>query len=119
MHLRSNHPRTGRGAGLRTYALAAGTAALLSAVVVSSAQAAAVTPPLGSAAGFAAVAATTITNTGPTVVTGDIGVSPGTAIVGFPPGTITGTKYTGNDGPAVSAAADAETAYDAGRGPAL
>ena len=116
MHLCSNHLRTGRGVGLRTCALAAGTAALLSTVVVASAQAAAVTPPLGSAAGFAAVAATTITNTGPTVVTGDIGVSPGTAIVGFPPGTITGTMYSGNDGPAVSAAADAETAYDMAAG---
>ena len=116
MHLRSNHPRTGRGVRLRSYALAAASAALLSAVVVSSAQAVAVTPPLGTAADFAAVAATTITNTGPTVVDGDIGVSPGTAIVGFPPGTLNGTQYTGNDGPAVSAAADAETAYDMAAG---
>ncbi|HEY4938666.1 MAG TPA: hypothetical protein VIJ69_06525, partial [Actinomycetota bacterium] len=54
------------------------TAFLLSPVLLAlPAQAAAVTPFLGSAVNFAAVAATTITNTGNTVVTGDIGVSPG------------------------------------------
>jgi hypothetical protein len=111
MHLCSNHLRTGRGVGLRTYALAAGTAALLSAVVVSSAQAAAVTPPLGSAVNYAAVAATTITSTGQTVVTGDLGVSPGSAVVGFPPGIVNGTIHAG-DAPALTARNDANTAYN-------
>ena len=46
--------------------------------------------PLNSAAKFLALAGSTITNTGPTVITGgDIGLSPGSAVTGFPPGTLT------------------------------
>jgi hypothetical protein len=83
----------------------------LAALAAPSAQGAATTPSLGSAANFAAVAATTITNTGPTVVNGNLGVYPGTAVVGFPPGTVNGTIYAGVP-PADTAAADAETAYN-------
>jgi hypothetical protein len=75
------------------------------------AEAVATSPPLGTAANFAVVAATTVTNTGATVVTGDIGVSPGTAVVGFPPGIVTGTIHAA-DGPASAAAADVLTAYN-------
>ena len=39
---------------------------------------------------FAVLAGSTVTNSGPTVVTGNVGVSPGSAITGFPPGTATG-----------------------------
>jgi hypothetical protein len=81
------------------------------ALAAPAAEGAATTPPLNSAASFAAVAATTITNTGPTVINGNLGVDPGTAVVGFPPGTVNGTIYTGG-GPAATAAADAETAYN-------
>ena len=48
---------------------------------------------LGRASTFAVLAGSTIVNTGSTVITGDIGVSPLDAIVGFPPGTYSGTAY--------------------------
>jgi type VI secretion system secreted protein VgrG len=48
--------------------------------------------PLASTASYAVLASTTVTSTGATHLTGDLGLSPGTSVTGFPPGTITGTK---------------------------
>jgi ice-binding like protein len=76
------------------------------AVIVLNASAAFAQPSLGSAGNFGALGATTVTNTGLTVVTGDVGVSPGTAITGFPPGVVTGTIHPG-DMVAAQAHADA------------
>ena len=59
---------------------AAGFAVLLSGVAVLWAQAS-----LGTAQSFAVLGGSTVTNTGPTVLTGDLGVSPGAAITGFLP----------------------------------
>jgi hypothetical protein len=81
--------------------------------VVAAAQGAAnaaIAPPLGSAANFAVLAATTVTNTGSTVLTGDLGVSPGTAVTGFPPGT-SGTVHPG-DAVAATAQTDLTAAYN-------
>ncbi|MBA3572094.1 MAG: DUF3494 domain-containing protein, partial [Pyrinomonadaceae bacterium] len=69
-------------------------------------------PSLGTAASFAVLAATTVTNTGPTVVTGNLGVSPGTAVTGFPPGVVVGTIFTGAGSMAGQAQADATVAYN-------
>lgn len=66
---------------------------------------------LGSASTYAVLAGSTITNTGLSVITGDIGVSPGTAIVGFPPGTVTGTQHS-NDAAAAQAQLDVTVAYN-------
>jgi hypothetical protein len=46
---------------------------------------------LGSAQGFAVLAGAAVTSTGATVVNGDLGLSPGTAVDGFPPGILNGT----------------------------
>lgn len=68
---------------------------------------------LGNAASFSVLAATTVTNTGATVVTGNVGVSPGTAITGFPPGVVNppSTIYSAGAEPA-NAQTDATTAYN-------
>ena len=66
----------------------------------------------GEAAGFAVLGGSAVTNTGATLVTGDVGVSPGTAISGFPPGTLTGTLHS-NDAVAQGGQSDLTTAYNA------
>lgn len=76
------------------------------------ATAMAVAPPLGAAGSYGVVASSTVTNTGPTVVNGDLGVSPGNAVVGFPPGTVTGTINAGNAA-ALNAQNAVTTAYNA------
>jgi ice-binding like protein len=48
---------------------------------------AATDPGLGGAGYFAVLAGTTVTNTGPSWITGQLGVAPGAAVTGFPPGT--------------------------------
>lgn len=68
--------------------------------------------PLGSAAKFAVLAGSTVTNAGPTIVTGDLGVSPGSAVVGFPPGIVRHGSIHAGDGAAAQAKHDLTTAYN-------
>jgi type VI secretion system secreted protein VgrG len=55
---------------------------------VSAQPLAATSPTLGKAASYSVLAHTTVTNTGPTTMPGDLGVSPGSAVTGFPPGHV-------------------------------
>jgi|GEM_PF-4016752 len=66
---------------------------------------------LRSAAAFAIFAAAGITNTGPSTVNGDMGMTPGTSVVGFPPGTLNGTLHV-NDAVATQAKLDWQNAYN-------
>lgn len=62
---------------------------------------------------YAVLGGSTVTNTGPTVITGNVGVSPGGAITGFPPGLVN-APYTFNRANAVAlqAQSDLTTAYN-------
>jgi Ice-binding-like/Putative Ig domain len=91
-------------------AAGAGLAALLCGATPASAQTA---PSLGSAQSFAVLAGSTVTSTGSSTVSGDLGVSPGSAVTGFPPGIVTsGTIHTA-DALALSAQNSVTTAYTA------
>jgi hypothetical protein len=85
--------------------------ALLVALALASSARAEPTVSLGTANSFAVLAATTVTNTGPTVINGDLGVSPGSAVTNFPPGIVNGTIHAA-DGVALQAQSDLTTAYN-------
>ena len=57
---------------------------------------AATSPSLGAAGSYSILAGSTVTNTGTTTVSGDLGVSPGSSITGFPPGIVGGTIHSGD-----------------------
>lgn len=67
----------------------------------------ATSPTLGASASYSVLAFTTVTNTGPTTISGDVGVASGTEITGFPPGVVgpPGSLHS-NDASAIAAQAD-------------
>ncbi|MCE7083176.1 ice-binding family protein [Streptomyces sp. ST2-7A] len=100
----------------RTSAWMAALLAMVIAVVVvavtpTRANALAQPVPLGTADSFAVLAGESVTNTGPSVITGDVGVHPGTAISGFPPGLVNGTFHSA-DAVAAQAKSDLVVAYN-------
>ena len=74
----------------------------------------AIAPGLGTVTSYAVLAGSTATNTGLTVVNGDLGVSPGSAFTGFPPGIVVppGTIHQ-TDAVAQQAQSGVTTAYNA------
>lgn len=70
---------------------------------------------LGGSVNFAVLAGAAITNTGATTITGDLGLSPGTSVDGFPPGILNGTLRV-NDLLATQAKLDLTTAYNEAAG---
>jgi hypothetical protein len=70
---------------------------------------------LGTAGNYAVLAGSTVTNTGSSVLTGNLGVSAGCAVTGFPPGSVSGTIHQ-CDAAAAKAESDLTTAYNAAKG---
>lgn len=71
-----------------------------------------------SAGNFEILASTTITSTGLTIINGDIALSPGSSVTGFPPGIVNGTKHI-TDAIAALAQTDLTTAYNDAAGRSL
>ncbi|WP_370261428.1 ice-binding family protein [Streptomyces sp. V4I8] len=100
----------------------AGVLTLLVALVVvavtpTRAAAVATAVELGTAESFAVLGGSAVTNTGPTVINGDLGVSPGSAVTGFPPGIVNGATHV-TDAVAAQAQSDLTTAYNDAAGQA-
>ena len=70
---------------------------------------------LRSAAPYAVLAGSTVTNSNGTTVNGDLGVSAGTSVTGFPPGVVNGSINAGNSA-AAQAQLDLTTAYNDAKG---
>jgi hypothetical protein len=80
---------------------------------VSARTLAATSPTLGAAASYSVLAGEAVTNTGPTTMPGSLGVSPGSAVTGFPPGIVgpPGTIHAA-DADALNAQIDNSAAFD-------
>ena len=102
LSIRNRLARLGLAAGIALVALLFGAAPAFAQIS------------LGTAVSFGVLGGSAVTNTGSSVVTGNVGVSPGTAISGFPPGTVVppGTIFSAGAVPA-QAQNDVTTAYNA------
>ena len=110
-------PRSGRAPSVRDRRT--GGTVLVGALVVTAlaaiggpAGAAEATVELGSAESFAVLAGTEVTSSGGTAINGNVGVSAGTLVSGFPPGTVTGGAIHRADSLAAAAQASLIDAYD-------
>ncbi len=120
MNVVTQYPRRTR-TSLRRLTIAFGSVSALSLVAFGLPAASAASAPinLGTAEPYAVLAGSTITNTGPSVISGNIGLYPGTSISGFPPGVQSVGVTHKTDAAAQHAKADLIAAYlsAAGRTP--
>ena len=120
-HLKKSHPRprAGRdrrfprrlGVGLTIAGIALLPMLVGGMVGIPPASATQETVNLGTATPFAVLAGAGVTNTGPTVLWGNVGTSPTPAITGFPPGKVNGTEHRA-DAVADQAQSDLTIAYN-------
>jgi hypothetical protein len=73
---------------------------------------------LGTASSFGLLAGSGVTNTGASVINGDVGSAPTPAVTGFPPGVVNGTLYTAANAVTAQAQSDLTVAYNAAAGAA-
>jgi len=73
---------------------------------------------LGAVGSFVVLGGSTVTSTGATALTGDVGVSPGSAVTGFPPGTRSGSTHAA-DATSAAAMVALTTAYNDAAGRTL
>jgi hypothetical protein len=106
---RSDHLSYGR---FRLCAVGVATVGVLLTGVALAGSAGAVTAPtLGTAAPYSVLGGQSVTNTGVTTLSGDLGVDPGTATTGFPPGIVGGQTHAA-DAAALQAQSDLTIAYN-------
>jgi hypothetical protein len=72
--------------------------------------------PLGAAQSFTVLGGSAVTNTGPSVITGDVGVSPGSSVGAFPPGVVVGGSIHAADAVAAQAQTALTGAYNTAAG---
>ncbi|HEX7495331.1 MAG TPA: ice-binding family protein, partial [Candidatus Limnocylindrales bacterium] len=92
-----------------------GLTAFLAVFLTGPALAAVAPVGLGTAGGYSVLAYSTVTNTGPTTITGDVGLHPGSAVIGFGSVTLHGTQHVA-DGAALQAKNDLVAAYNSAAG---
>lgn len=109
-------PKRARYFWLAACPVVAGVTALF--LIIQPSGAAVTAVDLGTASTFAVLAGTTVTNTGQSAIQGNLGVSPGTAVTGFPPGIVTGGTIHSADEVASQAQDDLTTAYNQAAGTA-
>lgn len=102
------------GASLATAGLIFGISAL---TISNSAHAVGAQIDFGLAGGYSVLAGQSVSNTGPSVLSGDLGVNPGTALTGFPPGQVLGEVHA-TDAHSLQAQEDLTEAYNSAAGQA-
>jgi Ice-binding-like/PEP-CTERM motif len=71
---------------------------------------------LGTAGSYGVLAGSTVTNTGASVISGNVGVWPGSAVTGFPPGIVVGGTIHAGDAAAQTAQSALTNAYNVAAG---